>query len=161
MNKIVLLLVAVLMVCGCSNGTQKPENLIQKSEMVDILYDVALLYAIEGTPRPYNDTIIKIDLNSIFNKYNIDSLRFTQSHRYYINLHKGVYYKMQEDVLSRLEDNLKKIDSLSLSISEKGVMESNRVYSDSLTLGDKELKEVDSIQVLDSLVLPDIKLQEK
>lgn len=116
MNKLILFIALALVLVGCSQSDQKPANLIERDQMVDVLYDVALLYAIEGTPRPFNDTIIKVDLSSVFNKYAIDSLRFVQSNRYYINLHKGVYYKMQEEILSRLEQELQAVDSLDVPV---------------------------------------------
>ena len=98
------------MLCfGCnSSSVEKPNNLIDKDKMVDILYDISLLEAIKTqninggiTPKMGNDFIYK--------KYKIDSVQFVKSNKYYASDIEG-YKKMFEKVKQRLNAETLKID---------------------------------------------------
>lgn len=90
----------------------KPNPFIEQSKMEDILYDVALLYGMQTTNSFASDTVKKIQVKDVFEKYNIDSLTFTENNRYYVLLKKGVYFDMQNRVMERLKKEKIRIDSL-------------------------------------------------
>ncbi|GIZ09940.1 DUF4296 domain-containing protein [Flavobacterium sp. UMI-01] len=91
---------------------EKPERLIEQSEMIEIMYDLALLnvikYQFPGTIENYE----KEDLAYIYKKYKIDSLQFVQSNSYYAADYKG-YKKMYDAIALKIETNSKLYDSLS------------------------------------------------
>ncbi|NNE76265.1 MAG: DUF4296 domain-containing protein [Pricia sp.] len=99
---------------------EKPDNLIPKSEMIDILYELAVVNAAKTTnisvlrensldPMPY-----------IFEKYGIDSVQFVESDRYYAS-YPVEYEKMYQRVEAKIQMEIdilkeaeKKEDSLEL-----------------------------------------------
>ena len=79
--------------------------------MVDILYDVSLLQAIEGSmPNKLMEHNIEMD-QYIFKKYKIDSVQFAKSNVYYASDY-NEYKSMFEQIRKRLEANTKSVDSL-------------------------------------------------
>ncbi|AWA29011.1 DUF4296 domain-containing protein [Flavobacterium magnum] len=111
MRKIAFFLSA-LFLAGCTGkSVEKPDNLIPKDKMVDIIYDLSLLEAIRLS-EPTSISERKINPSTyIYEKYKVDSLQFARSDRYYANDIDG-YAKMYEKVASRLESEQKKSDSI-------------------------------------------------
>ena len=92
---------------GCNNAIDKPDNLIEKDKMIDILYDVSLLEAIKS--QNISGGISNKNANIyLYKKYKIDSVQFAQSNKYYASDIEE-YKKMFEEVKSRLEKQTKKI----------------------------------------------------
>lgn len=91
---------------GCSKQTiEKPENLISKQTMEDILYDIALLESIRShQPGAYDQATNATSY--IYEKYQIDSLQFVNSNAYYTSNLEG-YRKMYENVTKRLDQDIK------------------------------------------------------
>ena len=88
---------------------EEPENLIPRGKMADILYDMALLDAIDNS---YPQVLAENDLRTmefLFEKYGIDSLQFVRSDLYYASI-PAEYQKIYEAVEERLT---KKRDSIS------------------------------------------------
>ena len=88
---------------------EEPDNLIPKGKMADILYDMALLDAIDNS---YPQALEENDLEAmefLFDKYGIDSLQFVRSDLYYASV-PAEYQKIYEAVEERLT---KKRDSIS------------------------------------------------
>lgn len=111
MKTILYFLVGILIV-ACGNSIEKPKNLIDEDEMVDILYDAAILEAMR-TQNPQLLTVNKINPGTyLYKKYKIDSLQFAQSHHYYASDVER-YKKMYDKVSQRIEKNRKVADSLS------------------------------------------------
>lgn len=120
-----ILLGLIVLLFGCnSNSIEKPDNLIDKDKMVDILYDISLLEAIKTqnisggiTPEMGNDFIYK--------KYKIDSLQFVKSNKYYASDIEG-YKKMFEKVKERLNTETLKIDGeLKGNVNPNSTLNSN------------------------------------
>ena len=82
--KQVLFLFVSLFVISCSkNPVPKPDNLLDEEVMVDIIYDISILQATDGS-MPYKLTENNIELDKyIFEKYKIDSVTYRQNQRYY------------------------------------------------------------------------------
>ncbi|CAZ95361.1 Conserved hypothetical protein [Zobellia galactanivorans] len=82
---------------------EKPENLIPQEKMVEILQDLAIVNAAKTT----NLEVLRENgiepMDYIFKKYDIDSLQFVESDRYYASL--PVEY---EKIYKKVETNLEK-----------------------------------------------------
>lgn len=96
-----LFFLAILMSCN-KEIIEKPDNLIGKDEMVDIMYDLSLLTAmkIKIYSLPDAESINKNEY--VFKKYKIDSLQFVKSNSYYASDTKE-YAKMIGQVKTRLD----------------------------------------------------------
>ena len=97
----ILMLVSVM---GCSSvdRPKKPENLIAKDKMSDIMYDLYILNAAKGVNRKLLELNGVMPLEYIYNKYAIDSLQFAESNTYYA-FDMKVYTKIIEKVKGNLE----------------------------------------------------------
>ena len=102
MKQILFLLVSLLVLSCTNNPVPKPDNLLDEEVMVDIIYDISILQATDGSmPYKLTDHNIKMD-QYIFEKYKIDSITDRQKQRYYAaNARK--YKKIYKKVIERLE----------------------------------------------------------
>ncbi|WP_162126569.1 DUF4296 domain-containing protein [Flavobacterium phycosphaerae] len=104
---------SLVMVCllfsllSCSNGVEKPKNLIDKDKMVDVLYDLSLLEAIKT--QHIGGGISNKNANEyIYKKYKIDSVQLAQSNKYYAS-DVEEYKKIFEKVKAKLDEQNKKL----------------------------------------------------
>ena len=85
-NSWVYIVVFVLLVSCGEELIPKPENLIPKDKMADIIQEMVLVNAAKSS----NSTVLaqnNIDPTEfVFKKYGIDSLQFVESVRYYVSL---------------------------------------------------------------------------
>ncbi|WP_271423925.1 DUF4296 domain-containing protein [Aequorivita sinensis] len=136
MKQSLILIFVVISVLGCQdvNIPEKPENLIAKDKMIDILKET---YLINAARSVNNKAIIskgiKID-SMIYAKYQIDSLQFAKSNAYYasdINSYMIMIQKVESELLSMREemDSIIKLDRARRdSISER-LKSANKVDS--------------------------------
>ena len=105
MKKGVLFFILISLIFSCNEEVvKKPENLIEKDIMVDVMYDLALLEAIKyQSPNALQAHKINPD-EYIYKKYKIDSAQFVQSNMYYASDYKE-YKKMYDQINSRLVKN--------------------------------------------------------
>ena len=105
MKKGVLFFILISLILSCKQEVvKKPENLIEKEIMVDVMYDLALLEAIKyQSPNALQAHKINPD-EYIYKKYKIDSAQFVQSNMYYASDYKE-YKKMYDQINSRLVKN--------------------------------------------------------
>lgn len=103
---------------SCKKETiQKPNRLIEKEKMIDIMYDLTVLTAFKSLDKKASDTTF-IDANGyIYKKYKIDSIQFSQSNIYYAKDYNN-YKDMMSEVKYRLEVKASQADSL-LKIENK------------------------------------------
>jgi hypothetical protein len=105
MNKIIICFVLVSLIFSCKEAViKKPENLIEKEVMVDILYDLSLLEAINFQTSKPLEAYKLTPSQYIYQKYKIDSLQFAQNNMYYAADYKA-YKKMNEQINTRLDKN--------------------------------------------------------
>lgn len=105
-NNILILLLSIFIV-SCTSNTifKKPENLIPKDQMVDLLVDMQL--AIGARSVKNIDGKRNIDyMHLVYEKYGIDSTRFAESNFYY-NTDIDQYGEILEKVKTRI-DKIKK-----------------------------------------------------
>jgi hypothetical protein len=95
------LLVSFLTSCESKVSYTKPDNLIPKDKMVDLLYDMHLAI---GTSNVTNKNLEKNRnyLSLVYEKYGVDSVQFAMSNTYYtsnINDYEDIF----KEVHKRLE----------------------------------------------------------
>ncbi len=87
--------------CDKTERPKKPENLIAKDKMVNILFDVFVFNAAKGTERRSLDKHHVTPDVYIYEKYQIDSLQFVKSNEYY-----AYDVKAYEDIINEVEARL-------------------------------------------------------
>ena len=97
-----LSILLIILLLGCNEKTvEKPENLISKDQMAEILYDLAIINAAKKT-NPVRLEYRNIEVMPfIFEKYGIDSTQFVQSDIYYASI-PSEYEAIYQTVESRL-----------------------------------------------------------
>ena len=111
-------LLAILALLGCKEDlVKKPEHLIEKSKMMDIMYDLALLEAVKYQNPAVLDSNQIRPKQFIYKKYKIDSLQLAQNNIYYAADYKN-YKIMFESVVKRIANEKKRID-LVIKLEEK------------------------------------------
>jgi|TARA_R110000868_G_scaffold71772_1_gene209846 hypothetical protein len=101
----------VLFVSCKEEVVAKPDRLIEKNKMIDIMYDLAIL---EGIKYSNPSSLDSNQINSatyIYKKYQIDSLQLAQSNVYYASDY--VEYKnMYAELTKRFESKKAIVDSI-------------------------------------------------
>ncbi len=134
-----MLLGAVLLVgCGKNEVIEKPDNLIPKDKMENILYDIAIL----SSSRGYSATILEENgiagEEMLYNKYGIDSLQLAQSNVYYSSKPEE-FSKLFGKVQKRLEKYKAKLD---IERQAKNKKAQDKSKADSVkTIDPKKLKQ--------------------
>ena len=104
MKKIVSFFILVSLFLSCNKDlVEKPDNLIDKKVMGDILYDISILEALKYQNQ---DSLYTNGINPktyIYKKYKIDSLQFAKSNAYY-----AADYREYKKMYDALSDRLKK-----------------------------------------------------
>lgn len=102
MRRVVFFLIAIcLLGCYSVDKPKKPDNLISKDKMVDIMYDVFILNAAKGANKIKLEEHGVFPQDYVFKKHNIDSLQFALSNEYY-----GFYVEDYESIIARVEDRI-------------------------------------------------------
>lgn len=128
MKKGILILV-ILAVSACGEKLmKKPENLIPKEKMIEILSEMAIVNSAKST----NIAILRdnnIDPTEyVFKKFAIDSIRFVESDRYYASV-PAEYEAIYTEVEIRLTN-------------QKQELEDAKILSDSLRRTEIEAKKI-------------------
>ena len=127
MKKVYILTILVWLASCSEKLLEKPENLIARDKMVEVLKDLAMVNAAKIT----NTTILRdneIDpMPYIFEKHSIDSMQFVESDRYYASL-PIQYESIYKEVESRLE-------------KEQTTLTEAKAVEDSLNLQKREQKQ--------------------
>lgn len=103
LNRFLTYLSIVLLVTACYQFKEpkKPENLISKENMVNVLIDAKII----GSANMANKRIMEnhgVNLKTyVFEKHNIDSLQFALSNEYYT-----FHIKEYEDIYNKVKDSL-------------------------------------------------------
>ena len=104
-------LLAILTLLGCKDDlVKKPDVLIDKSKMMDIMYDLALLEAIKYQNPAVLDSNQIRPKQYIYKKYTIDSLQLAQNNVYYAADYKS-YKIMFEEVVKRIANEKKRANA--------------------------------------------------
>jgi len=156
MKKTLSFFVVLIFLIGCKKElVKKPNHLIEKDKMVNIMYDLSLLEAIKNQNYSSADSL-KINSNEyIFKKYKIDSLQFAKSNIYYAADYKE-YQKMFEQIKARLNKNKSQLESILKDKKKKDALQAKsrkklklKKEADSIKKAMQDLKikkETDSIK---------------
>ena len=118
MKKLVLVFCTIWLLSCSNNPVPKPDNLLDEEVMTNILFDIAILQATDGSmPLKLSEEHIN-STTYIYKKYAIDSLTFYQNQRYYAADVKQ-YKKMYQEVLDRLNEEKDAANSIMLPGKEK------------------------------------------
>ena len=138
MRRLIVFITIVLVACS-EKIIEAPDNLISESQMASILYDIAIINAVQGnSPELIKKNNIKL-MPIIYEKYKIDSLQFVQSDVYYASIpvkYQEIYEVVEEklaakiDVLDKKEE--RRLDS---------VKKARELQKDSLELVKKTAKD--------------------
>lgn len=120
MKKIVLLFIGLAtLVLSCNNtGIEKPNNLLDEDQMVDIIYDLSLLDAIRSQNIGMHN-LTPTAKQLLKDKYKIDSLTFAKNSQYYasdVTKYKEIY----DRVKIRLDRENEKINGKKTEIPVDG-----------------------------------------
>lgn len=138
MKKAGILAVFILFFACNEQLVEKPENLISKDKMIEVLKEMAIVNAAKNT------NIIKFQDNKIdptayvFKKFNIDSLQFVLSDKYYASMpdiYEAIYTEI--DTLLNIEkktaNNLKKLQDSLKQVKREGLKNKKvKIIKDSL-----------------------------
>ena len=115
MKKFSFLFFCITTFLGCQNAPiEKPDNLIDQDKMVDIMFDINVLEAMKSQTTLVLEAN-KINPNTyIYKKYNIDSLQFAKSDKYYASDVKK-YKEIFDAVNKRIEDQIEASKKLNTS----------------------------------------------
>jgi hypothetical protein len=112
MRKAVSFLVISILFLSCKEeAVEKPDRLIEKRKMVNIMYDLAIL---EGIKYQNPNSLVTYDISPsqyIYKKYKIDSLQFAQSNVYYASNYED-YKDVFDEIIKRIDDQKRVMDSL-------------------------------------------------
>jgi hypothetical protein len=140
MKKVVSFL-AILTFLGCKDDfVKQPKHLIERYQMVNIMYDLSLLEAIKYQNPAVLDSNQINPKQYIYKKYGVDSLQLAQNNVYYASDYKN-YKIMFEEVVKRIENDKKKVSDL-IKVEEK---------KNKLGLAQVKKKKQQNIKVKDSL----------
>lgn len=149
----VLLLVVIM---GCQNNKidkpPKPDNLIPKDKMVEVIYDMLLISGAKGVSKRLLENNGIAPESYIYNKHNIDSLQFAQSNAYY-SLDLDEYESLYNRVEKRLNEDQKKYKKeAEIDKAKKdSIRKENRARIDSLKLLNKDAQKKNSKATTDLL----------
>lgn len=114
MRKTISFLVILVLFSSCrEEAVEKPDRLIEKEKMVNIMYDLAIL---EGIKYQNPTSLVTYNINPsqyIYKKYKIDSLQFAQSNVYYASNYTK-YKDIFDEIIKRIDNQKAVADSLVL-----------------------------------------------
>ena len=131
LKRFAIYLSVILLASACHNSGEpkKPDNLIAKEKMVDILIDAKLI----ALANSVNRKIMKehgVKLNTyVYTKHNIDSLQFALSNEYY-----AFHIKDYEAIYVKVKDSLEILKIKFIETEERIRAEQEEKGADSLEL---------------------------
>ena len=115
MKRVLFLILILLLVTRCSEKViEKPEDLIARDKMVEILFDMALINAGKAIDPNIMDQNQIEPMSYIYRKYEIDSARFVKSDLYYASVpleYEAIYKELEERLdaeRKRMEEEMNK-----------------------------------------------------
>ncbi|GEL10082.1 protein of unknown function [Flavobacterium glycines] len=158
MKKAVSFLVLIMLFFSCKDdAVKKPERLIDKEVMENIIYDLSLLDAIKYNEPATTENYKVNPKEFIFRKYKVDSAQFAQNNIYYASDFE-VYKAMYDSVIKRIDRKKTLLDSLvKKEVKRDSLNQAKKKRMDSIANAKKvALAKKDSLKKLkkkDSLLL--------
>ncbi len=113
------IVLSLLLLSCAEKQVRRPENLIPKGRMVNILYDIAVLDAIDGTyPKALERNRITV-MAFVYEKYGIDSLQLAESDLYYASRPQE-YEEIYQTLENRIASQRDSLNEVIRGVNEKG-----------------------------------------
>lgn len=110
-NILSFVMLLILFVSCKEEVVAKPDRLIDEDEMIDIMYDLAILEGIKYSNPASLDSNQINSATYIYKKYQIDSLQLAQSNVYYASDYVA-YKNMYDELTKRFESKKVILDSI-------------------------------------------------
>lgn len=146
---VIVVLCLLVMACNGYDRPKKPDNLIPKDKMSEVLYDLYIINAAKGVNRKLLESNGFVPETYVLTKYNIDSLQFAESNGYY-SFDPDVYKAIIDQVKTRLEKEKEEFDVL-----KKAEDEVAKIKRDSINK--IKLRKKDSIKKLKTDTIVNLK----
>ncbi len=104
MKKIIFILLILFVLAGCESSNKKPDNLIDKKQMENIIFDILILNSINANSLMSEGEIIGDEF--IFDRYSVDSIQFYESEIYYSKMprvHSQIYSNVKKRILQKMD----------------------------------------------------------
>ena len=112
MKKLLFLILGTVMITSCVEKIiEKPDDLIPREKMTQMLYDLAILNAAKSINSYILEKHFDSPTNFLFEQYGVDSLQFVQSDIYYAS-QPLVYEAIYKEVAARLEKEKSKVEEV-------------------------------------------------
>ena len=110
MKQFTTIILILIFIISCTSNTiyKKPENLISKDQMIDLLVDMQLALGARSVKNKDGDRKIEY-MHLVYEKYGVDSTRFEESNFYYTT-NIDDYNKILKKVKNRLDGMKKKFE---------------------------------------------------
>lgn len=152
MKKILPFLIVLAIFTSCKKElAKKPDRLIEKDKMVDIIYDLTLLGAMRNQNAVLLDSFKNNSNQYIYKKHKIDSIQFVQSNIYYAADFKE-YKKMYDQVKLRLDKDKSLAEAIIKAEKKKAVL---------LEKKNKKLKETKKADSIKRVKIEESKIKKK
>ena len=127
-------------ILGCNgiDKPKKPDNLIAKDKMSNIMYDLYILNAAKGVNKKVLELNGIMPLEYVYKKYGVDSLQFAESNTYYAydtETHSAIVEKVRAD-LQKDKDIFEKLNTEDQKVRDSIQLINKRV-KDSLKASSK------------------------
>ncbi|NER10293.1 protein of unknown function [Muriicola jejuensis] len=107
MKKWIAFMAVLALVFSCAEEVvKKPEDMIPRDTMTDLLYEMAVLNAAKSTNKAILEEQFDDPTEFLFKQYGVDSLQFVKSDMYYAS-QPLVYEAIYKEVEARLEKEKK------------------------------------------------------
>lgn len=140
MKRIISIYISLLLMsCYNVNKPKKPENLIPKDRMVEIIIDMALFSSVKGLNKYELQQYGVMPVDYIYKKHHIDSLQFALSNEYYaydIDEYESIYERVH-DSLQALKEKYKLLETEEMEAKRKedSIRRSNLKKSSTIKTG--------------------------
>ncbi len=131
-KRIFLILIAAFVLSCAEEVIKKPEDLIPRETMTDLVYEMAVLNAAKSTNKAILEEHFEDPTDFLFRQYGVDSLQFVKSDMYYAS-QPLVYEAIYEEVSARLEKERTLLEEARQKRTDSLVTRSRQIR-DSLTV---------------------------
>ena len=133
---IIFCLCLILVSCYDIERPEKPNDLLSKDKMVEVIIDMTLLTSAKGSNKFELQENGIIPKEYIFEKHGVDSIRFAKSNEYY-----SYDVEVYESIYQRVHDSLQELKAKFTKMDMEG--KNNKREKDSL----KKIKVLDSSKI--------------
>lgn len=119
-KSLILLMLMLIAFIACETSVQppKPENLIPKGKMQNVLYDMFIINSAKGINKKLLENNGLNPEDYVLEKYNIDSLQFAQSNDFYAHDIEA-YQEIINEVKRRITTEKSRIEKKENEIKER------------------------------------------